>query len=93
MGQMDPAWLAYYQSMSYYSMMQSNMTGATSSNPSTSTTTTKATESTANTSNTNSATPGLEILTNILFSFFNYEHIFYSNKSNHWTTRLQSTMD
>ncbi|CAF1131790.1 unnamed protein product [Adineta steineri] len=54
MGQMDPAWLAYYQSMSYYNMMQTNMTGNPSSGTSTTTTTTKPTDSTANTSNTNS---------------------------------------
>ncbi|CAF4264287.1 unnamed protein product, partial [Rotaria magnacalcarata] len=30
MGQMDPAWLAYYQSMNYYSMMQAGMAGSTS---------------------------------------------------------------
>ena len=59
MGQMDPAWLAYYQSMNYYNMMQSSMTGNTSSGTSTNTTTTKPTDSTANTNDTNSATPGL----------------------------------
>jgi len=41
---MDPAWLAYYQSMNYYSMMQSNMSSTTST---ASTTTTKPTDSTA----------------------------------------------
>jgi hypothetical protein len=46
MGQMDPAWLAYYQSMNYYNMMQSNMTTTTTTTPSTST---KSTDSTANT--------------------------------------------
>ena len=56
MAQMDPAWLAYYQSMSYYSMMQAGMTGTTSSGVSTSTTTT-ATDSTA-TGNSSSTTPG-----------------------------------
>ncbi len=56
MGQMDPAWLAYYQSMNYYNMMQSNMTGTTTS--SNTSTTTKSTDSTANTSDTNSATAG-----------------------------------
>ncbi len=46
-GQMDPAWLAYYQSMNYYNMMQSNMTATTTTTtPSTST---KSTDSTANT--------------------------------------------
>jgi hypothetical protein len=49
---MDPAWLAYYQSMSYYNMMQASMTAATS--------TPEATDSTT-TSNNNSATPGLSI--------------------------------
>ena len=42
MGQMDPAWLAYYQSMNYYNMMQSNAAGTTTA------TSTKATDSTAN---------------------------------------------
>lgn len=52
MGQMDPAWVAYYQqSMNYYNMMQSAMTTSST----TSTTTTKATDSTANT-NDNSST-------------------------------------
>ncbi len=54
---MDPAWLAYYQSMSYYSMMQASMAGATSSGTETGTTTTAATDSTAASSN-NSTTPG-----------------------------------
>ncbi|CAF0780159.1 unnamed protein product [Rotaria sordida] len=53
MGQIDPMWLAYYQQMNYYSMMQSNMTP----NTPTSTTATKSTDSTVNTSNTNSAEP------------------------------------
>ncbi|CAF3795929.1 unnamed protein product [Rotaria sp. Silwood1] len=57
MPQMDPAWLAYYQSMSYYNMMQASMTGATSSGTSTSTTTTKATDSTATNTNNNPTTP------------------------------------
>ncbi|CAF0912667.1 unnamed protein product [Rotaria sp. Silwood1] len=52
MGQMDPTWLAYYQQMNYYSMMQSSMTGNTSA----STTTTKSTDSTLNTSSTNNST-------------------------------------
>jgi hypothetical protein len=65
---MDPAWLAYYQSMNYYNMMQASMTGATSSGTSTSTTTTKATDSTA-TNNNNSTTSGLYIF---LFLFFLY---------------------
>ncbi|CAF1094673.1 unnamed protein product [Adineta ricciae] len=56
MAQMDPAWLAYYQSMSYYSMMQAGMTGTTSSGVSTTTTTT-ATDSTA-TGNSSSTTSG-----------------------------------
>lgn len=56
---MDPAWLAYYQSMSYYSMMQAGMTGATSSGTGTSTTPT-ATDSTAS-NNGSSTTPGLQI--------------------------------
>ena len=49
MSQMDPAWLAYYQSMNYYSMMQSGMAGAAaaSSGASTSATATKPTDSTA----------------------------------------------
>ena len=42
--QMDPAWLAYYQSMNYYNMMQSNTTGGAP----TSTNTSQATDSTAN---------------------------------------------
>ncbi|CAF1487448.1 unnamed protein product [Adineta ricciae] len=54
MAGMDPAWIAYYQQMSYYNMMQSGMTGTTSSGTSTSTTTTKATDSTAGTSDTSS---------------------------------------
>ncbi|CAF0953418.1 unnamed protein product [Rotaria sordida] len=58
MPHMDPAWLAYYQSMSYYNMMQASMTGATSSGASTSTTTTKATDSTA-ANNNNSTTPAI----------------------------------
>ncbi|CAF1451631.1 unnamed protein product [Adineta steineri] len=58
MSQMDPAWLAYYQSMSYYNMMQASMTGATSSGTSTPTTTTKATDSTATNNNT-STTPAI----------------------------------
>jgi len=57
MGQMDPAWLAYYQSMNYYNMMQSNMTAATTS------TSTKSTDSTAN---TNSTTPGMNIFCFVL---------------------------
>ena len=56
MSQMDPAWLAYYQSMSYYSMMQAGMTGTTSTNASTTTTTTKPTDSTATSDNNNSTT-------------------------------------
>ncbi|UJR36796.1 hypothetical protein I4U23_029510 [Adineta vaga] len=56
MAGMDPAWAAYYQSMSYYNMMQSNMTGSASSGTSTSTTTTKPTDSTASTSDASSAT-------------------------------------
>jgi len=55
MGQMDPAWIAYYQSMSYYNMMQSAMTTSST----TSTTTTKTTDSTANTTDSNSTTAGL----------------------------------
>jgi len=58
---MDPAWLAYYQSMNYYSMMQSNMSSTGST---TSTTTTKPTDSTADstaatgaTNTTTSSTP------------------------------------
>ncbi|UJR09354.1 hypothetical protein I4U23_013598 [Adineta vaga] len=43
MQQMDPAWLAYYQSMSYYSAMQAGMTGAATSNAPASTTTATAT--------------------------------------------------
>lgn len=54
MPQMDPAWLAYYQSMSYYNMMQASMGGTTSSTVSTSTTT-KTTDSTATSSSTTSA--------------------------------------
>jgi far upstream element-binding protein len=50
---MDPAWLAYYQSMNYYSMMQSNMS---STNSTTSTTTTKPTDSTADSTATAPAT-------------------------------------
>lgn len=60
MGQFDPAWLAYYQSMNYYSsMMQTPMPGSASSGTSTSTTTTKPTDSTANTTSASSTTPGL----------------------------------
>jgi hypothetical protein len=58
MAGMDPAWLAYYQSMSYYNMMQSNMAGATSSGTSTGTTTTKPTDSTASTGDTSSTIAG-----------------------------------
>ena len=43
MGQMDPAWVAYYQQMNYYNMMQSNATATTTP------TNTKSTDSTANT--------------------------------------------
>ena len=53
-GTTDPAWLAYYQSMNYYSMMQSN---ASSTAPSTSTTTTKPTDSTAESSTSSTTTP------------------------------------
>jgi hypothetical protein len=56
---MDPAWLAYYQSMSYYSMMQAGMAGATSSGTETGTTSTT-TDSTA-ASGTSSTTPGKSI--------------------------------
>ncbi|CAF3967803.1 unnamed protein product [Rotaria magnacalcarata] len=59
MGQMDPAWLAYYQSMNYYSMMQAGMAGSTSSGTSTSTTATKPADSTANTTNATSTTPAI----------------------------------
>ncbi|CAF3358341.1 unnamed protein product [Rotaria socialis] len=59
MGQMDPAWLAYYQSMNYYSMMQAGMAGSTSSGTSTSTTATKSTDSTANATNATSTTPAI----------------------------------
>lgn len=52
---MDPALLAYYQSMSYYSMMQ-GMTGATLPGAGNSATST-ATDSTAS----NNTTPGLQI--------------------------------
>ena len=68
MAQMDPAWLAYYQSMSYYSAMQAGMPGATVSSASTSTTT-STTDSTA-TSNNNSAAPSgryLFFLISLLF--------------------------
>lgn len=44
MAQMDPAWLAYYQSMNYYSMMQAGMTTTSTT---TSATTTKPTDTTA----------------------------------------------
>ena len=54
MSQMDPAWLAYYQSMNFYNMMQSSMTGATSSAGSTETTSSKPTDSTAASSTTSS---------------------------------------
>ncbi len=74
MSQMDPAWLAYYQSMSYYNMMQAGMTGATSSGTSTSTTTTKATDSTA-TSNHNSTTPGLDIFLRLVFFLYDIKFI------------------
>jgi hypothetical protein len=67
MAQMDPTWLAYYQSMSYYNMMQAGMTGATSTGAATSTTTTKATDSTATSNNNNSTTAGLYIF---CFSFY-----------------------
>ncbi|CAF3047916.1 unnamed protein product [Rotaria socialis] len=50
MSQMDPAWVAYYQSMNYYNMMQASMTGTTSSAAATSTA--KATDSTATSSTT-----------------------------------------
>ncbi|CAF2398497.1 unnamed protein product [Rotaria sp. Silwood2] len=55
MTQMDPTWLAYYQQMNYYNMMQSSMTG----NTSTSTTATKSTDSTVNTNNTSSTAAGI----------------------------------
>lgn len=58
MAGMDPAWAAYYQSMNYYNMMQSNMAGGASSAAATSTTTTKPTDSTASTSDTSSTTAG-----------------------------------
>ena len=48
MEQMDPAWLAYYQSMNYYNMMQSNVTGGAASGASTGTTAGQAADSTAN---------------------------------------------
>jgi len=50
MGQMDPAWLAYYQSMNYYNMMQSNMPATTAA------TSTKPTDSTTDTTSTTPAT-------------------------------------
>ena len=61
MSQMDPAWLAYYQSMNFYGMMQSGMAGATSSAGSTDTTTSKPTDSTAASGGT-SSTPGLTLV-------------------------------
>jgi hypothetical protein len=59
MGQMDPAWLAYYQSVNYYNMMQTGTPGSTPSASSTNTATAKPSDSTTNTSNNNSTTPGL----------------------------------
>jgi hypothetical protein len=71
MSQMDPAWLAYYQSMNYYNMMQ---TGAATS----ATTATKATDSTA----TSKTTAGL----NIYFFNFSFSiKFFYRSKSSYWT--------
>ena len=55
MEQMDPAWLAYYQSMNYYNMMQSNVTGGASSGAATGTTTSQATDSTANSTSATAA--------------------------------------
>jgi F0F1-type ATP synthase membrane subunit a len=70
---MDPAWLAYYQSMSYYSMMQASMAGATSSGTETGTTTT-ATDSTAASGN-NSTTPGRSIFH--FFFFYAIKYFFF----------------
>ena len=75
---MDPAWLAYYQSMSYYNMMQASMTGATPTSTSTSTTTTKVTDSTTTSTNSTTA-PSWSFL---FFSFSIVFCFFFSTQSN-----------
>jgi far upstream element-binding protein len=69
MGQMDPAWLAYYQSMNLYNMMQTSMTGNTSS----STSSNKPADSTENGSST---IPGLNSC------FLSYSSVFRNEF--HW---------
>lgn len=58
MSSMDPAWLAYYQSMSYYHMMQGGMTGTASS-------TTKSADSTG----TNNATSTANCMYNVILNY------------------------
>lgn len=74
MGQMDPAWLAYYQSMNYYNMMQSNATTTTTP------TNTKSTDSTANNTSGNHSS--------LISPLLNILSLFSSNESVNWTSRL-----
>lgn len=86
--QMDPAWMAYYQSMAYYNMMQANMTGATSSSAATSTTTTGATDSTAASNGTASTSGKSHYSSRSLLT-----KVTRSGQPYRWSTRLQSAMD
>lgn len=83
MGQMDPAWLAYYQSMGLYNMAQSSGAGAASS-------ANKPTDGAANASGPHTAASGLHHHSSDLIRLIDF---FSSDRCCGRSNRLQSAMD